>query len=154
MWVPPEVKDPILLHHPTRKGVGYFGAVRLRDGKFVFQREEGKFDGASFWSFLKALRKSSCHAGKKVILLLDNAKYHHARLHKQWRKERDTRFHCEFLPAYSPELNPIERAWKLTRRISVHNRYFPQLGDIVMSVENQFQLWTKPNDELRKLCVL
>ena len=22
MGVPPEVKDPVLLHHPTRKGVG------------------------------------------------------------------------------------------------------------------------------------
>src|ERR1035438_8821615 len=39
MWVPPETKDPILLHHPTRRSVGYFGAVRLRDGKFWFRRE-------------------------------------------------------------------------------------------------------------------
>jgi hypothetical protein len=28
MWVPPETKDPVLLHHPTRQSVGYFGAVR------------------------------------------------------------------------------------------------------------------------------
>jgi hypothetical protein len=41
MWIPPETKDPILLHHPTRKNVGYFGAVRLRDGKYVFKREHG-----------------------------------------------------------------------------------------------------------------
>jgi len=32
MWVPPEIKDPIVYHHPTRKSVGYFAAVRLRDG--------------------------------------------------------------------------------------------------------------------------
>ncbi len=49
MWVPPEVKDPILLHHPTRKSVGYFGAVRLRDGKFVSSREQGKFNGETFF---------------------------------------------------------------------------------------------------------
>ena len=47
-WIPPEAKDPVLLHHPTRKSVGYFGAVRLRDGKFVFQREQGKFNGTAF----------------------------------------------------------------------------------------------------------
>jgi hypothetical protein len=29
MWIPPEVKEPVLLHAPTRKSVGYFGAVRL-----------------------------------------------------------------------------------------------------------------------------
>src|SRR5215831_3877721 len=40
MWVPPEVKEPVLLHAPTRKSVGYFGAVRLRDGKFLYAREE------------------------------------------------------------------------------------------------------------------
>ncbi len=39
MWVPPETKDPVLLHHPTRRSVGYFGAVRLRDGKFGFSRD-------------------------------------------------------------------------------------------------------------------
>ncbi len=32
MWVPAETKDPFALHHPTRKSVGYFGAVRLWDG--------------------------------------------------------------------------------------------------------------------------
>jgi hypothetical protein len=48
MWIPPEPKHPILLHHPTRKSVGYFGAVRLRDGQFVYQRELNKFDGPTF----------------------------------------------------------------------------------------------------------
>ncbi len=51
MWVPPEVKEPILLHSPTRKSVGYFGAVRLRDGKFSFRREESKFNAESFLGF-------------------------------------------------------------------------------------------------------
>jgi hypothetical protein len=32
--VPPENKDPVVLHNPTRQKVGYSGAVRLRDGKF------------------------------------------------------------------------------------------------------------------------
>jgi hypothetical protein len=39
-WIPPEVKDPVLLHHPTRRRVGYFGAVRLGDGRFFYRREE------------------------------------------------------------------------------------------------------------------
>ena len=44
MWVAPEIKDPVLLHHPTRKGIGYFGAVRIRDGKFVYR--SNRFTGA------------------------------------------------------------------------------------------------------------
>ncbi|MGO8818938.1 MAG: hypothetical protein ACLQVG_30230, partial [Terriglobia bacterium] len=35
----PETKDPVLFHQPTRKSVGYYGAVRLRDGRFLFRRD-------------------------------------------------------------------------------------------------------------------
>jgi hypothetical protein len=57
LWVPPEVKDPVLLHHPTRKSVGYFGAVRLRDGKFLFAREAHRFDAMTVWAFLRLLQR-------------------------------------------------------------------------------------------------
>jgi len=53
MWVPPETKDPVVYLHPTRKSVGYFAAVRLRDGHFLFRREAGRFNGETFWEFLK-----------------------------------------------------------------------------------------------------
>jgi len=35
MWVPPEIKDPVLLHAPTRTSVACFEAVSLRTGTFV-----------------------------------------------------------------------------------------------------------------------
>src|SRR5947208_15515551 len=64
MWVPPETKDPVLLHHPTRRSVGYFGAVRLRDGKFRFSRETGKFNAMTFFAFLQMLRRTSIRSGQ------------------------------------------------------------------------------------------
>ncbi|MGH8657739.1 MAG: hypothetical protein ACREV4_04440, partial [Gammaproteobacteria bacterium] len=63
MWVPPEVTDPVLLHYPTRESVGYFGAVRLRDGKFVFRRETDRFNGQSFFDFLRQLKGVGSRAG-------------------------------------------------------------------------------------------
>lgn len=154
MWIPPEIKDPILLHAPTRKSVGYFGAVRLSDGRFVFRREEDKFNGESFFHFLRQLRRSSIRTGRRVIVITDNAKYHHARLHKSWREEQAPRFILDFLPPYSPELNPIERVWKLTRRLCLHNRYFEKLEEITAAVEKQFAAWTKRNHTLRRLCAI
>jgi hypothetical protein len=53
-----------------------------------------------------------------------------------------------------PDLNPIERVWKLTRRLCLHNRYFGLLDGVVAAVETQFAEWTKPNDALRRLCAL
>ena len=69
MWVPPETKDPVLLHHPTRRSVGYFGAVRLRDGKFRFSRETGKFNAMTFFAFLKMLRRTSIRSGRSVVVV-------------------------------------------------------------------------------------
>ena len=154
MWIPPEVKEPILLHSPTRASVGYYGAVRLRDGKFVYKSEWDKFNGETFFSFLKHLRTVSSHSGHKVCIITDNARYHHARLHKGWREKCSDKFELMFLPPYSPELNPIERVWKLTRRMAVHNRYFPSLKSISDAIDSAFDNWTYGNDTLSKLCAI
>jgi len=63
-------------------------------------------------------------------------------------------FRRHFLPPYSPELNPIERTWKLTHRLCLHNRYFQTLDDVVTAVEEQFGAWAAPNDTLRRLCAI
>jgi transposase len=154
MWIPPEVKEPILLHSPTRASVGYYGAVRLRDGKFVYKTEWDKFNGETFFSFLKYLRTVSSHSGRKVFIIIDNARYHHARLHKEWREKCSSKFELMFLPPYSPELNPIERVWKLTRRMSVHNRYFPSLKSISDAIDSVFDKWSCGNHTLSKLCAI
>lgn len=154
MWIAPEDVDPVLLHEPTRKSVGYFGAVRLRDGKFIYRREEDQFNGETFWRFLKQLRKSSCHAGRRIAVIIDNARYHHAKLHKAYRENCAARFYLEFLPPYSPDLNPIERVWKLTRRLCTHNVYFPSMGSLISAIESKFDEWAKSNEALRKLCAI
>jgi transposase len=154
MWIPPEVKDPVLLHHPTRRSIGYFGAVRLRDGRFFYRREEDRFNAASFWAFLKDLRRISRRPGRRVVVITDNAKYHHARLHKQWRHQHQDHFALDYLPPYSPDLNPIERVWKLTRRQCLHNWYFPSLDEVIAAVEAKFEEWASGNQTLHRLCAL
>jgi transposase len=154
MWVPSEEKDPVLLHHPTRKSVGYFGAVRLRDGKLVFLREEEKFNAVTFHEFLKKLQQTGTESGRRVVVIIDNARYHHAKLHADWRNQHTPQFVLNFLPPYSPDLNPIERLWKLTRRLRLHNRYFPTLNAVIHSVESQFNEWVEGSEIIRKLCVI
>lgn len=154
MWVPPEDRDPIILHHPTRKSIGYFGAVRLRDGAFVYSRESDRFNGQSFWDFMKLLRERSRLEDKRIVVIIDNAKYHHATMHKSWRLEQEPRFALDYLPPYSPDLNPIERVWKLTRRLCLHDQYFPTLTSVIKAVEEKFTDWTLGSKTLAKLCAL
>jgi transposase len=154
MWVPPEIKDPVLLHHPTRKSVGYFGAVRLRDGKFCFRRETDKFNAVTFFEFLKDLRRVSSTKGRRVVVITDNAKYHHARLHREWREKHAGVFTLDYLPPYSPDLNPIERVWKFTRRRCLHDRHFKSLEEVISAVETEFTTWARRSDNLRRLCAI
>src|SRR5258708_14526199 len=76
MWIPPETKDPVLLHAPTRKCVGYFGAVRLRDGKFQFCREVDKFNGITFFAFMKSLRRPSIRPGPRLVAITITPRSH------------------------------------------------------------------------------
>ena len=154
MWIPPETKDPVLLHHPTRRSVGYFGAVRLRDGKLVYRRETGSFNAETCFQFLRQLRAVSVCARRRVVVIIDNVRYHHATLHKEWRESMEPGFKLEFLPPYSPDMNPVERVWKLTRRLATHNRYFPTLEDIITSVEGTFDQWHRRSESLRRLCAI
>jgi transposase len=152
MWVPPEDKDPVLLHAPTRKSVACFGAVSLRTGKLVTAFEP-KFNAESFQRFLALLLTHRPH-DKRLALVLDNAKYHHARALQPWLHQHRKRLTLLFLPPYSPELNPIERVWKLTRRLATHNRHFPTLDAILNAVRERFELWEKPNRQLVRLCAI
>ena len=54
----------------------------------------------------------------------------------------------------APDLNPIERVWKLTRRLCTHIRYFPVLDELLGVVSCQFDQWKIRNETLRKLCAI
>src|SRR3989304_4816431 len=75
MWVPSETRDPVLHHHPSRHHIGYFGAVRLRDGRFFFRREPDKFNAVTCGQFLEALRATSGRTARRVVVITDNARY-------------------------------------------------------------------------------
>ena len=152
MWVPPEVRDPVCRHAPTRKSISYFGAVRLRDGKLCTLPPSGRFDAQTCWTFLRQLRRISARSGRRVIVIIDNARYHHATLHAAWRLAQQPDFALFFLPPYSPQLNPIERVWKLLRRRLLHNRQFSSLTGLTLVVNARFKAWPSPNHVLERLC--
>ena len=114
-------------------------------------RPNGKFNALTCWDFFRKLKRHR-RPGRKMVVIIDNARYHHAKLHKPWRRKVASHFRLHFLPPYSPELNPIERVWKLTRRRCLHNRYFAVLDEVITAVEPTFKMWSRPNTTLQRLC--
>lgn len=152
MWIPPEEKDPILLHAPTRKSIALFGAVRANTGQIVTQMSK-IFNAETFLKFLKKILRTK-RRGKKIVVVLDNAKYHHAIMLKSWLKINREKISLMFLPPYSPDLNHIERVWKITRKLCTHNEYFPTLEKLMVVVQKQMKRWKEPNETLYKLCCI
>lgn len=62
------------------------------------------------------------HYGSAIDVVLDNARYQHCNFVKEAAGR--LRINLVFLPPYSPNLNLIERLWKLIRKRTLHGRYY------------------------------
>jgi transposase len=129
-------KGAVVKSEPVRKSVKAFGAVSVeQDPRFHFQFSE-IFNEHSFLRFIKRI---VTHAkGRKVFLILDNARYHHSKLVTKWVEENTDKIELFFLPAYSPDLNAQEHIWRVTKRTTTHNRHFPKLDMLHVAVSRRF----------------
>ena len=147
MWAP-KGKQPRVLSPSVRHKVGFFGALNLKTGQLVTQ-EAPTFSARTFGDFIRYLLQST---QDKIYLILDNARWHRAQDLKPFFEANRDRLVFIFLPAYSPELNPVERVWRITRRKVTHNRYFPSIEDLRIALLSQFMIWDVPNNILKVLC--
>lgn len=92
-----------------------------------------KFDAVTFEGFLKKLLRHRSR-GKRMVVVLDNARYHHAVLLAPLLRQYRNVLSLLFLPPYSPKLAPIERVCKLARRMATHNRFFTTLSELLAAV--------------------
>jgi transposase len=126
-----------------------FGTVNPDSGQIIISFSD-KGNSSTFKMHLKKVVRA--YKGKKIILVLDNVRYHHALRLKPFLHEHEDHLELMFLPPYSPNLNPIERVWWLMRKRITHNRYIETLK------ERKAKFWIMfshyPNDELKNICVL
>jgi hypothetical protein len=94
----------------------------LYSGAFHYQFAT-VFNGHTFHVFLQSL--VAIYAGQKIFLIIDNGSCHNLDEEgKAWLGQNSHLIELIRLPAYSPEFNPIEGVWKLTRKKTTHNRFY------------------------------
>jgi transposase len=147
MWAT-KGQQPRVLSASTRQKAGFFGALNLKTG-CLLTKEASTFNAKTFGDFLHYLLQ---HTEGEMYLILDNASWHKARDLRDFFIENQDRLVRIFLPPYSPELNPIERGWRITRRQVTHNRYFESIEELEMALTSHFAKWGQPNSALRVLC--
>lgn len=102
-----------------------FGAVELFTGRFHYRRASS-LKSVQFVEFLRKIR--AFYKGQKVYLIVDNGTSHKGPEVKRFL-ERNPEIELVFLPAYSPNLNPIEKIWKQMKQEHLHNRLFEKKTD-------------------------
>jgi transposase len=120
----------------------------LKTGRLLTQ-EAPTFNAQTFGEFIRHLLQST---QGKIYLILDNARWHRSRDLKSFFEANKYRIVLVFLPPYSPELNPIERVWRVARRTVTHNRYFLSIEELRSALISQFAIWNQPNNILKVLC--
>jgi len=100
----PKGKRPVVRVTQRRENVGIISTV-TNQGKVRWKLFEGAMNADILLDFFKRLVRD---AGRKVFLILDNLRVHHARKVKAWLSEHEKEIEVFYLPSYSPELNPDE----------------------------------------------
>jgi transposase len=147
MWAP-KGQQPRVISPSVRHKIGFFGALNLKTGQLVTQ-ETSTFSAQTFGAFIRYLLRST---QGQIYLILDNARWHRSKILKEFFEANQQRLVFIYLPPYSPELNPIERVWRITRRKVTHNRYFPSVEDLRLALVSQFTIWRLPNSSFKVLC--
>jgi transposase len=100
----PKGKTPVIRLSAKRASINMISAI-TNQGKVRFMLYQDTMNAKMFIKFIKQLLKE---ADRKIFLILDNLRVHHARVVKDGLKDYTEAIELFFLPAYSPELNPDE----------------------------------------------
>ncbi|MFT4718183.1 MAG: transposase [Rickettsiales bacterium] len=95
---------PILYMSGSRFGVNMVSSITNK-GEARFMLFEGSMNATRFIEFLRRLMKSQ---NKKIFLILDNSRVHHALLVQKWTNKHKEKIELFSLPPYCPEYNPDE----------------------------------------------
>jgi hypothetical protein len=68
-------------------------------------------------------------AVRVIHVYLDNARYHHAKLVRDWLAQPERRIKRHFVPPHCPHLNPIEHLWGPVHRNLTHNRCYAAFNE-------------------------
>ncbi len=151
-WAP-RGQTPVLQETFNWKSLSIIGGLAL--WRFYFQMHAGSIKGPQVIEFLQHLQR---HIPGKLLILWDGATIHRSLLVKNYVASTGGRVITERLPAYAPELNPVEymwghlktheianlivrEAWQLSFEASAALRRMRRRPSIITACYTQAELW-------------
>ena len=121
----------------SRSRINIIGALNLSDIGATVVNSYDRINSESVVQFFKQVRETY-PLEHKLHIILDGAGYHRSEVVKQ--AALDLKIQLHYLPAYSPNLNPIERLWKVMNEKSRNNVYFKSKREFQASLDRFFDV--------------
>lgn len=96
--------------------------------RFYFRLFPGTIRAPQLVEFLQALRRQL--RGRRLLIIWDGLRTHKSRLVRRWLEAQQRQVQLEFLPAYAPELNPVEQIWNYLKNREIANLCAADLGQV------------------------
>lgn len=144
-------KQKVIPTYGKHEGVKLVGCLDYETGH-IYVEEHKKYDAEVFLQFLKNVL--FMYPKGKIVMILDNARIHHAKLLKGFLDSNKNRLELVFLPPYSPNLNKIEELWGWLKDSVINNVFFHSCTEIREAVQ-KFINWvnTIPMEVIDRLCL-
>jgi transposase len=151
-WAP-RGKTPVIQETFGWKSLSLIAGITLWN--FYFRIHAGAIKSPQVIDFLQALSR---HLPGPLLILWDGATIHRSALIKDYLASTGGKLQVEALPAYAPELNPVEylwahlkeheianlvvrHAWELSREATAALRRMRRRPSIILACFTQAELW-------------
>ena len=147
-WIRRGVDRELKSNH-GRVNVNINGALSWPD-RSVVHLEAEKITSAAMIDLFDRLADRHLSA-TAISVVLDNASYNHSAAIKAYLSQPGCRIRLVYLPAYSPNLNLIERLWWLLKKTKLWNEYYPTFAQFKAAIESFFHNIDSIHDKLVSL---
>jgi transposase len=131
-----------------RQRYNILGAYCPSDQEYIDIRGSENVNASTLQALIDQIRRRHPDA-QRIILILDNARYNHARLVSEYITQTNVELH--FLPAYAPNLNLIERLWRFVKDEVLNDAYYATFAEFTAAIEKVLDHLDQYADRIAKL---
>jgi transposase len=147
----PRGHTPVLRHRFGWKKASMAAALGYRhdhtgtmQARLCFHLQQPSYDTDCLIGVLEQL--AGFYTGQRVVLLWDGLSSHWSTKMRAWLDSQRDWLRAERLPAYAPELNPVEGLWANLKDLELANRPATTLAEVADATEHGIQRVCKHQD--------
>ncbi|MBN8474946.1 IS630 family transposase [Sulfuritalea sp.] len=127
-------QTPVLQHSFTWKQLSAIAGLSF--SQFYFRFFPGAIRSEQIIEFLGALKRQ---IKKPLLIIWDGAAIHRSRKVSAWLEELNGHIAVARLPAYAPELNPVEAIWAYLKKHEIANLCLDTIGEVGQFARNRLK---------------